>query len=69
MAPSKLEERVAILEAEVNRLKSAFAGPATIIKPGWRGICGAFAGDPAFVEAMRLGSEYRESLRPKPSRR
>ena len=28
-------------------------------------IEGIFANDPAFEEAMRLGREYRESLRPK----
>ncbi|MEW6209638.1 MAG: hypothetical protein AB1631_14820 [Acidobacteriota bacterium] len=28
-------------------------------------IYGAFADDPHFEEAMRLGREYRESLRPK----
>jgi hypothetical protein len=32
-------------------------------------IVGAFANDPAFEEAMRLGREYRESLRPKPRKR
>ena len=28
-------------------------------------VWGAFAGDPMFLEAMKLGREYRESLRPK----
>jgi hypothetical protein len=37
--------------------------------PDWRHILGIFANDPAFEEAMRLGREYRESLRPKPSKR
>lgn len=27
-------------------------------------VSGAFANDPIFLEAMRLGREYRESLRP-----
>jgi hypothetical protein len=31
-------------------------------------IYGAFARDPHFEEAMRLGREYRESLRPKAPR-
>jgi hypothetical protein len=32
-------------------------------------IYGAFANDPDFEEAMRLGREYRESLRPKARRK
>ena len=28
-------------------------------------VWGAFAGDPIFLEAMKLGRKYRESLRPK----
>ena len=28
-------------------------------------VWGAFAGDPIYLEAMKLGREYRESLRPK----
>ena len=34
-------------------------------------VWGAFAGDPIFLEAMKLGREYRESLRPraKPKRK
>jgi hypothetical protein len=30
-------------------------------------IWGAFADDPAFEQTMRLGRQYRESQRPKPS--
>lgn len=28
-------------------------------------VWGTFAGDPIYLEAMKLGREYRESLRPK----
>lgn len=35
-------------------------------KPWWGHVVGAFADDPDFEEAMRLGREYRESLRPMP---
>jgi hypothetical protein len=64
MAAVKLKDRVAALEAEVARLKE-IVGNSRSKEPWWKRIAGTFAGDPAFLEAMRLGREYRESLRPK----
>jgi hypothetical protein len=63
--PIKLESRVAILEEKVTQLQRKLdaVGPET--KPWWQNIVGAFADDPAFEEATRLGREYRESLRPR----
>ena len=63
----KLKDRVAALEAEVARLKE-IVGNSEPKEPWWKRIAGTFAGDPAFLEAMRLGREYRESLRPKPKK-
>jgi len=60
----KLKDRVAALEAEVAKLKEMVVN-AKSKKPWWKEIAGAFRGDPAFLEAMRLGREYREALRPK----
>jgi hypothetical protein len=34
-------------------------------QPWWRTTAGRFADDPEFEEIIRLGREYRESLRPK----
>jgi hypothetical protein len=65
MATPKLEDRVAALEAEVAKLKAMLQGPAAPADP-WQRLWGAFANDPVYDEAMRLGREYRESLRPKP---
>jgi hypothetical protein len=63
MSAASLEDRVAALEAEVKRLKDLIEkGPA---KPGWKAIVGAFANDPYYEEAMKLGRAYRESTRPK----
>jgi hypothetical protein len=62
-----LESRVAALEAEVSELRGRLASPATSGEaPWWQRIAGTFANDPAHEEAMRLGRQYRESLRPKP---
>jgi hypothetical protein len=59
-----LEERVAALETEVARLKQERANEAQPQKPWWEQIRGTFKNDPDYMEAMRLGREYRESLRP-----
>lgn len=72
MAVRKLESRVAALETEVTQLKQklATATPSATTEaeiPWWREIYGTFADDPLYEKAMRLGREYRESLRPKPT--
>ena len=61
--PEQLEERVAYLEAEVARLKNKVENGISS-RPWWEQIVGAFAGNLAYDEAMRLGREYRDSLRP-----
>ena len=61
MATATIELRLANLEAEVTRLKQKLEEP----QPHWVDqVYGAFAEDADFLEAMRLGREYRESLRP-----
>lgn len=62
-----IEERVAALEAEVAQLKQkqdAETLPPTNL-PWWERIYGQFADSKEYEEAMRLGREYREALRPK----
>jgi len=65
MSAPSLEKRLEALEAEVAALKQKIAAGKDE-RPWWQQISGAFRGDPAFLEAMKLGREYRESLRPKP---
>ena len=68
MAAPEIESRVSALEAEVAQLKERLEKAAP--QADWLDeIYGAFADDPHFEEAMRLGREYRESLRPKASRK
>jgi hypothetical protein len=62
-----LEERVALLEAEVARLKRQHSDGSTepaSPQPWWEQNLGQFKDSEEYDEAMRLGREYRESLRP-----
>jgi hypothetical protein len=61
MAITELEKRVTRLEAEVERLKLERPAPTPVKKPWWEEIRGTFKDDPAYVEAMRLGREWRQS--------
>ncbi|MGH9800204.1 MAG: hypothetical protein ACRD82_07550 [Blastocatellia bacterium] len=69
MATVQIELRLAALEAEVTLLRQRLEEPAEPKKHWVGNVYGAFADDPDFLEAMRLGREYRESLRPKPAKR
>ena len=62
MSNTELETRLIVLEAEVARLKAQ--RPNSPEKPWWEEILGTFANDPAYDEAMEIGHQYRESLRP-----
>ena len=67
MAANSLEQRVAALEAEIGKLREMVKSSDEV--PWWRKIAGTFAGDAAYVEAMKLGRQYRESTRPKPRKK
>ena len=69
MAVPEIELRVAALEAEVTQLKRKIEAVTQSAKPWWQEIYGTFANDPLYEEAMRLGREYRESLRSQPANR
>ena len=66
MPTGTLEERVAAVEQELAQLKlqlQAETPPAPL--PWWEKIAGTFANSEHYDAAMRLGRQYRESLRPK----
>lgn len=69
MAVMELEARIAALETEMARLKRRLERPARSTKHWVNEVYGAFATDPDFLEAMRLGRQYRDSLRPKSRRK
>ena len=64
MATETLEERVSELERKLARLLEEKQDHQDTL-PWWKKIVGKYKDDPEFEEAMRLGREYRESLRPK----
>jgi hypothetical protein len=53
-----IEERVAILEKELMRLKEIIQG--TRVEQDWRKTFGMSANDPGFDEMIRLGREIRQ---------
>ncbi len=61
MSNAEIEARFAKLETEVSHLKAQIQTANQT--PWWESILGTFAEDPVYDEAMRLGREYRESLR------
>jgi len=63
MSPSKIEERLSKLEAEVMQLKLSLPSSANVIEPWWEKIVGVFADDPSFEEAIAIGREYRQSYK------
>lgn len=61
MSPRTLENRLAALENEVARLRSRVETEAG--KPWWERIAGTFANDAVYARAMKLGQQYRRSLK------
>ena len=66
MSAETIERRLAALEAEVTELKKFVKKDE---EPWWRKISGAFANDPVYEKAMKLGRKWRESTRPKQRKR
>jgi hypothetical protein len=64
MTLAQLEKRVAKLEKTVAELNP----PPNTSAQSWLATAGRFADDPGFDEMIRLGGEYRESLRPRKKR-
>jgi hypothetical protein len=64
----QIEERVAALEAEIAQLKKHLGQGTLPQRQWWKEIAGSFANDPVFQKAMKLGEQYRRSLRPKPTK-
>lgn len=62
MTASTIEQRISVIENELAEIKARLA-PA--VAHPWDAVFGALADSEGFEEAVRLGRNYRESLRPK----
>ncbi len=56
-----IEKRLEQLESEMAQIKLIIAEKSHPLTPWWEEITGIFADDPAFEEAMEIGSKYRQS--------
>jgi hypothetical protein len=63
MASARLEQQVAALEAAVAKLRRKLEEREPH-KPWWEQIAGRFENDPIYDHTMRVGQQYRQSLRP-----
>jgi hypothetical protein len=64
MTVAELEARLTALEKTVEKLKERVDKGQDSSQPWWIAQAGTFANDPVYDEIVRLGREYRESLRP-----
>ena len=64
MTSAQLERRLLALERAVKKLKEQQQRFAKQRQNWWLENAGRFANDPIFDEIVRLGKEYRQSLRP-----
>ncbi len=64
MPAENLEARLSALEREMAQIKRSLRNKSGSAEPWWERIAGVFEDDPVFEQAMKLGRQYRESLRP-----
>lgn len=64
MLTAEIEQRLADLEKAFEDFKARFAAQSAPTRPWWIEQAGRFANNPTYDEIIRLGAEYRQSLRP-----
>jgi hypothetical protein len=64
MTVSQLAQRLTVLEKAFEQLKAQVDRSCSPARRWWLEDAGRFADDPVFDEIVRLGQEYRKSLRP-----
>ena len=62
MAVTNLEERIALLEAEMRHVKSLLKTVRDAQQPWWERHAGMFKDDPVFDAIVETGQVYRRSL-------
>lgn len=61
MTNAEIENRVSVLESEIETLKKKLAKMEKEPSAWWQKISGTFADDADYDEAMRLGRKYRSA--------
>ena len=69
MSTARIEKRIEALEREVRSLKRIVKEAKSNQGPWWEQLAGTFKDDPVFDEIAEAGKKYRQSLRPRTSRR
>jgi hypothetical protein len=65
MSMPTIEERLSLVEKELAHIKHQLTTEKLQATPHpWDKVFGSFADSEGFEEAVQLGQEYRESLRP-----
>jgi hypothetical protein len=64
MSPAEIKSRMEALDDAVAELRQQLNGGRNGRRPWWCLDAGRFHDDTAFEQIVRLGREYRESLRP-----
>ena len=65
-ATVRLEERVTVLEQELQKMKAELkAVRKASQQPWWERLAGRFKNDPLFDELMKAGQAYRRFLTPR----
>jgi hypothetical protein len=69
MTQAQLIKRIEALENQVHGLQKQLAGAPRAVSKTYRDYIGMFSGDQDFLDAMKLGAEYRRAQRPKTAKR
>jgi hypothetical protein len=64
MTTAEMEQRLLNLEQAVEQLRTHVSRSSDPRRRWWLEDAGRFANDPVFDEIVRLGKEYRQSLKP-----
>ncbi len=68
MSMLTIEERLSVIEEELGQIKQRLrTDKPQIPSHPWDKVFGSFADSEGFEEAIQLGKEYREALRPEDS--
>lgn len=63
---TRLEERVTVLERELQKIRSELKASRQESQPWWEHLAGTFKNDAFFDKVVKAGRAYRQFLVPRP---